>query len=97
MVVYSLQDAPLSSLAGTLPPVTVSTTGLMYGLIDYQVQVLSPANSWVTVGSVTGNTWAMNTFDFTPYATTAIRVYITKAEGPGFYYSRIVEIQAWGY
>jgi PKD repeat protein len=64
------------------------------GILDFEVQYLS-GTTWVTVpgGMVTGNTKAMRVFTFAPVTTTAVRVLVHNGR---VYYSRIVELEAYG-
>lgn len=72
-----------------------SMTFTTYGLTAYKVQSWNGA-SWVDIPnvSVTGNYKVWNKFTFSPVTTTKIRV-LTSASADG--YSRITELEAWGY
>jgi hypothetical protein len=86
-VVYTLQD----NYNNPVEPTDTMTFSL-YGLVDFTVQGWNGA-SWVTLGTVTGNTLVKRTVNFTAFTTDRIRINITNALGG---YSRITEIEAWG-
>ncbi|MDI4631696.1 discoidin domain-containing protein [Pelomonas sp. V22] len=88
IVVYTLADNYASA-----PEATASTTFTQYGLTDFQVQYWN-GSSWVTVpgGSVTGNNYVMRGFTFPAVTTDRIRVLVSSSL---YWYSRIVELEAW--
>ena len=89
VVVYTLQDN-----YGAPSAPTDTMTFSLYGVTDFTVQGWNGA-TWDTLASVSGNNLVKRTIDLaTPYTTSMIRVNVTGALGG---YSRIVEIQAWGY
>ena len=88
VVVYSVQD----NFQNPIEP-TDTMTFLLYGLTAFQVQGWNGA-SWVTLGSVSGNSLIKRTVAFAAFTTDRIRVVVTGvADGT---YSRITEIEAWG-
>lgn len=62
------------------------------GLRDYDIQVKAD-HDWHTVASVRGNTQGTVRSRFDPVTTTAVRIYITKANDG---YSRIMELEVYG-
>ena len=87
--VYTLQD---NYQAGQEP--TATTPATSYGILDFTVEYLDAGTmQWVTVANVTGNDKAMRTFNFAPVSALKFRVTITNAR---VYYSRIVELEAFG-
>jgi hypothetical protein len=87
VVVYTLQD----NYTNPVEP-TDTLTFSLYGLVDFTVQGWNGA-SWVTLGTVTGNTLVKRSITFTAFTTDRIRINVTNARGG---YSRITEIEAWG-
>jgi hypothetical protein len=89
--VFTLQDAWQTPIEPTL-----STTFTLYGNTAFTVQFWD-GSAWTTVsgGSVTGNNKVWRQFSFTPVATTKVRVNITANANNDF--SRVVELEAWGY
>jgi Tfp pilus tip-associated adhesin PilY1 len=87
VVVYSVQD----NYANPIEP-TDTTTFSLYGLTNFVVQGWDGA-AWQTLATVSGNNLVKRTVNFSAFATTQIRIYITgSADG----YSRATEVQAWG-
>jgi len=89
VVVYSVQDNFLNPVE---PTDTMTFT--RYGLTSFSVQGWNGA-SWVTLGSVSGNTLIKRTVSFSPYTTDRIRIVVTAVADN--LWSRITEIEAWGY
>src|SRR5678815_49867 len=71
VVVYTLQDNYLNPAEPT-----DAMTFSLYGISDFQVQGFD-GTSWVTLGSVTGNTLVKRTVSFAAYTTDRIRVLVT--------------------
>ena len=88
VVVYSVQDNFLNPVE---PTDTMTFT--QYGLTSFSVQGWNGA-SWVTLGSVSGNTLIKRTVSFSPYTTDRIRVLVNAVADN--LWSRITEIEAWG-
>ena len=86
VVVVSRQDS------STPVEPTDTMTFSLYGLKDFTVQGWN-GTSWVTLGTVTGNSLVKKTVSFTAFKTDRIRVNVTKALTM---WTRIVEIEAWG-
>jgi len=86
--VFTLPD---NYAAGEAP--TPSTTFSLYGITDFTVQTWNGA-AWVTVpgGSVIGNNLVWRSFSFPAVSTDRIRITVNKAL---YWYSRILEIEAW--
>jgi hypothetical protein len=59
---------------------------------DYEVQIHDGTN-WVSVGKLTGNGNAINTFDFSPVYTQRVRLWITGLNTEA---AKVVEFEAWG-
>lgn len=80
---------------GTPVEPTLATTFTLYGLVDFQVQYLNAAGSWVTVagGNVTGNNKVWRQFKFTAITTDKVRVLATKAVDN---LARLAELEAIG-
>lgn len=93
VIVCTVQD---NDSAPVEPTDTMTFT--KWGIIDFAVQGWDGA-AWVTLGSVVGNNLVKRTVSFPPYTTDRIRVSVTKAVETGTYggYSRITEIEAWGF
>jgi peptidyl-Asp metalloendopeptidase len=74
---------------------TPSTSSTLYGLRDFEVQYWT-GSAWLPVpgGTVAGNALVWRQFTFSPITTSRIRVYVTNAQSA---YSRITEIEAWGF
>ena len=51
-------------------------------------------SGWTILGSVTNNNLVKRTVSFAPFTTDVIRIYVTAASDG---YSRIVEVEAWGF
>ncbi|HEU4713078.1 MAG TPA: RHS repeat-associated core domain-containing protein [Pyrinomonadaceae bacterium] len=87
--VFTLQD----NYAGSSEP-TESMTFTLWGLTGYEVQYWT-GSAWITISgaSVTGNNKIWRKFQFSPIATSKIRV-LTNASVDG--YSRITEVEAYG-
>ncbi|HEU4713033.1 MAG TPA: discoidin domain-containing protein [Pyrinomonadaceae bacterium] len=87
--VFTLQD----NWANAAEP-TASTTFTLWGLTGYEVQYWNGSN-WIAIpgASVTGNDKIWLKFQFSPIATSKIRV-LTNASVDG--YSRITEVEAYG-
>ncbi|HEX8266843.1 MAG TPA: hypothetical protein VF596_15685, partial [Pyrinomonadaceae bacterium] len=66
-----------------------------YGITDFQVQYWT-GSSWQTVpgGSIMNNNKVITKLTFAPVTTNRIRVLVNNAQSN---YSRIVELEAWGY
>ncbi|MCA1593627.1 MAG: M36 family metallopeptidase [Acidobacteria bacterium] len=94
--VYTLQNDYGSGQEPT--PTTPATS---YGILDFEVQTctgvctVSDDANWVTVsgGSVTNNDKALRIFTFPDITTAMIRVKVNNSRS---YYSRIVEVEAFG-
>src|SRR4029079_5037964 len=63
----------------------------LYGITAFTVQGWDGA-SWVTLGSVSGNTLVKRTVNFAAYTTDRIRINVTASLAG---YSRITEVEAW--
>lgn len=87
VVVYTLQDNYLNPAEPT-----DAMTFSLYGISDFQVQGFD-GTSWVTLGSVTGNTLVKRTVSFAAYTTDRIRVLVTGSKDG--LWSRITEVEAW--
>jgi hypothetical protein len=85
---YTLQDNESNPVEPT-DTMTFSTNGIQ----DFSVEGWNGLN-WVTLATVNGNNLVKRSVSFGPYTTDRIRVRVTKALAS---YSRIVEIEAWGY
>lgn len=87
--VFTLQD----NWSNSAEP-TASMTFTLWGLTGYEVQFWDGAN-WIAIpgASVTGNNKIWRKFEFSPIATSKIRV-LTSASVDG--YSRITEVEAYG-
>jgi hypothetical protein len=74
---------------------TAAETFSSYGITNFEVQYWS-GFIWVTVpnGSITNNNKVITKLSFTPITTNRIRVVVNNAQSN---YSRIVELEAWGY
>ena len=88
VVVYTVQD----NYNNPVEPTDTMTFSL-YGVTDFTVQGWN-GSAWVTLGTVSGNNLVKRTVSFTAFTTDRIRVNITNALAS---YSRITEIEAWGY
>jgi hypothetical protein len=86
VVVFSRQDS------STPVEPTDTMTFTLYGLKDFTVQGWN-GSSWVTLGTVTGNSLVKKTVSFSAFKTDRIRVNVTRALTM---WTRIVEIEAWG-
>ncbi len=87
--VFSVQD-------NVAAPDTTGRGGLLftkYGITDFDVQYWD-GSDWVTITSVSGNNNVGRRFSFPAVKTTAIRILVKNAVDD---YSRIVELEAWGY
>jgi photosystem II stability/assembly factor-like uncharacterized protein len=71
---------------------TTSTPANVYGILDFDVQAFD-GTQWITVGSVTGNTKALNVVTFSPMTATKIRVVVNNGR---VHFSRITELEAFG-
>ncbi len=87
VVVYTLQD----NYANPVEPTDTMTFGL-YGITAFTVQGWN-GSSWVSLGSVSGNTLVKRTVNFAAFTTDRIRINVTAALAS---YSRITEVEAWG-
>jgi hypothetical protein len=86
VVVYTVQD----NYANPVEPSDTMTFSL-YGITAFTVQGWDGA-SWVTLGSVSGNTLVKRTVNFAAYTTDRIRINVTASLAG---YSRITEVEAW--
>lgn len=88
--VFTLQD----NYGMPLEP-TETMTFTLYGITAFDVQYFDGSN-WVTVpgGSTSGNNKVWRKFNFAPVTTSKIRVMVNNALAG---YSRITEIEAWGW
>jgi len=88
--VFSVQD----NYSNPSEP-TETMTFSLYGLAGFDVQYWNGA-AWVTIpgGNVTGNNKVWRKLTFSDITTTKVRV-LTNASSDG--YSRIIELEAWGY
>ena len=87
VVVYSLQD----NYSTPIEP-TDTMTFSIYGITDFTVQGWD-GSSWITLGTVAGNSLVKRTVNVTEFTTDRVRINITQALAS---YSRITEIEAWG-
>jgi hypothetical protein len=87
IVVYTVQD----NWQNPSEP-TDAMTFTQYGISDFAVQGWDGAK-WVVLGTVTGNNLVKRTVSFAAFATTKIRVEVTRASAS---LSRITEVEAWG-
>jgi hypothetical protein len=87
--VVTLQDNYLSPV-GPNENLTFS----LYGITAYDVQYWN-GGDWTTVlgGSVSGNNKVLRRFQFSPIATSAVRLLIHNSIGG---WSRVIELEAWG-
>jgi hypothetical protein len=88
VVVCSLQDNTASPVEPAL-----ATAFTLYGAVDFTVQGFDGTN-WVTLGTVTGNNLVKRAVSFMPFTTDRIRVNVNNALSG---WSRLTEIEAWGY
>ncbi len=88
VVVYTVQD----NYTSPIEPTDVLTF-TKYGVVDFTVQGWN-GSAWVTLGTVTGNNLVKRTVNFAAYTTDRIRINITNALAN---YSRLTEVEAWGY
>jgi hypothetical protein len=86
VVVYTLQDN-----YGTPTEPTDTQMFSLYGLRDFSVQGWN-GSTWVTLGTVAGNTLVKRTVNFAAYTTNRIRVLVSNASAG---YSRVTEVEAW--
>ena len=88
--VFTLQD----SYRAPAEP-TEAMTFARYGITAFDVQYWDSA-AWVTVpgGSVSGNNRVWRKFSFAAVSTDRVRVRVNAAANR---YSRVVEVEAWGY
>jgi len=88
--VFTLQD----NYANPADP-TETMTFTTYGITAFDVQYFDGSN-WVTVpgGSTSGNNNVWRKFSFAPVTTAKIRVLVNNALAS---YSRITEVEAWGW
>jgi hypothetical protein len=63
------------------------------GITDYEVQAWD-GSQWVTVGAASGNNLVKRTFQFAPFTTAKVRVFVDNAL---YYVSRITEVEAYGH
>lgn len=89
IVLYTLAD----NYAAAVEP-TDSTTFTLYGIQDFTVQYWN-GSAWVAVpgGAVSGNNKVMRSLSFPAVSTDRIRISISNAL---YWYSRVVELEAWG-
>jgi hypothetical protein len=87
VVVYSVQD----NYTNPIEP-TDTMTFSSYGITDFTVQGWD-GSSWVTLGTVVGNSLVKRTVNVAEFITDRVRVNVTQALAS---YSRITEIEAWG-
>ncbi len=88
VVVYSVQD----NYTNPVEPGDTQTFSL-YGITDFTVQGWN-GSAWVVLGTVSGNNLVKRTVSFAPYTTDRIRINVTNALNT---WSRITEVEAWGY
>ena len=74
VVVYTLQD----NYANPLPP-TDTMTFSQYGVTAFTVQGSNGGGTWVTLGTVSGNTLVKRTINFTAASYDRIRINVTAA------------------
>jgi hypothetical protein len=88
--VFTLQD----NVSNPVDP-TETMTFTTYGITAFDVQYFDGAN-WVTVpgGGVSANNKVWRKFSFAPVTTAKIRVLVNNALAS---YSRITEVEAWGW
>ena len=87
--VFTAQDDITAPLA-----LTKDLTFTGYGITQFEVQYLN-GSDWQTLRrGVSGNNLVWRQFNFLPVKTTAIRVLVKNALND---YSRVVEVEAWGY
>jgi len=87
--VFTAQDDITAPLA-----LTKDLTFTGYGITQFEVQYLN-GSDWQTLRrGVSGNNLVWRQFNFLPVKTTAIRVLVKNALND---YSRIIEVEAWGY
>jgi len=90
--VFMIQDDYASPIEPTL-----SSPFTKYGLTDFRVQYWNKFGSWSDVppgNPVVGNTNVWRQFKFSALRTNKIRVLVTKTPDG---WSRIAELEAWGY
>jgi hypothetical protein len=87
VVVYSVQDNYLNP---TEP--TNAMTGTRFALSSFEVQGWN-GSSWVTLGTVAGNSLIKRIVSFNAYTTDRIRIYITGSQDG--VWSRLTEVEAW--
>ena len=88
VVVYTLQD----NFASPVEP-TDGLTFTQYGVRDFTVQGWN-GSAWVTLATVSGNNLVKRTVTFAAATVDRIRINVTSALDR---YSRITEIEAWGW
>ncbi len=87
--VFTAQDDVTAPLA-----LTKDLTFTGYGITEFEVQYLN-GSDWQTLPRrVSGNNLVWRRFNFLPVKTNAIRVLVKNALND---YSRIIEVEAWGY
>jgi len=88
--VFTLQDN-----YGNPADPTETMTFTTYGITAFDVQYFDGSN-WVTVpgGSISGNNNVWRKFNFAPVTTAKIRILVNNALAS---YSRITEVEAWGW
>jgi len=89
VIVYSVQDNYASPLE---PTDTTTFSPSLFGLNSFTVYAWSGL-AWVNVAAVINNNLVKRTVTFDPFTTDRIRVYVIDESD----YSRIVEIEAFGY
>jgi hypothetical protein len=88
VIVYTLPD----NYGVSVEPSDTQTFS-QYGIIDFNVQAWN-GTAWAAIATVSGNNLVKRTVTFSAITTDRIRVNVTNAL---FSYSRIVEIEAWGF
>jgi YD repeat-containing protein len=88
VVVYTVQDDYQNPVVPT-----DAMTFSQLGITDYEVQAWD-GSQWVTVGAASGNNLVKRTFQFAPFTTAKVRVFVDNAL---YYVSRITEVEAYGH
>jgi hypothetical protein len=88
VIVFTLQDDDSNPIEPTQ-----SLTFSQSGIQDFSVQGWN-GSAWVTLAAVSGNNLVSRSVTFPAFTTDRIRVRVTKALDT---YSRITEIEAWGF
>jgi hypothetical protein len=88
VVLYTVQD----NYANPVEP-TDTMTFTAQGITGFVVAGWT-GSTWTTLATVSGNNLVKRTVNITPYTTSRIRINITGALN---HYSRVTEVEAWGY